>query len=136
MHGYLVEEGHVDEAVVQHQGLPCTEQLSEQSSNVDSLVIGSSLTDRKKTVRIRCQRLLTKDTCNVKQEALLTLLLPLQYGIPEEYCLLKSKPCCTRNCTDCGSMTYSSEHSRVTLYTCTRYVSAACGRHKGANFRD
>lgn len=44
-----------------------------------------------------------------------------------EYCLLKSKPCWTRNWTDWGSMTYSSEHSKVRLYTCTRYVSAAWG---------
>lgn len=46
MRCYLVKEGHVDEAVVQNQGLPGTEQLGEQSSNVDSLVIGSSLSDR------------------------------------------------------------------------------------------
>lgn len=54
MRCYLVKEGHVDEAVVEHQGLPCTEKFSEQSSDVDSLVVGSSLTDRKKTVSNHC----------------------------------------------------------------------------------
>lgn len=65
-----------------------------------------------------------------KHESLLTLLLPLQYGIPRAYCLLKSNPCCTRNWTDWGSMMYSSEHNRVRLYTCTRYVSAVCSGDK------
>lgn len=59
-----------------------------------------------------------------KRFRFLTLLLPLQYGIPRPYCLLKSNPCSTRNLTDWGSMMYSSEHSRVRLYTWTRYVSA------------
>lgn len=44
---YLVQEGHVDEAVVEHQGLLCTEQFSEQCPDVNSLVISSSLTGRK-----------------------------------------------------------------------------------------
>lgn len=58
---YLVKEGHVDEAVVENQGLPCTEQLGEQRSNVDSLVIGPSLTDKEKTVS---NRWLMTDTCS------------------------------------------------------------------------
>lgn len=48
---------------MEHQRLPCTEQLGKQSSDVDSLVVGSSLSDSKETGSDHRRRPLTKDSC-------------------------------------------------------------------------
>lgn len=120
---YLVKEGHVDEAVVQNQGSLGPQQFYEQSPDVHALVIRTALirTNSRETAINECKREVRHSAAG----SAVTLSLPLRYGIPMEYCLLKSKPCWTRNWTDWGSMTYSSEHSKVRLYTWTRYVSGA-----------
>lgn len=48
---YLVQEGHVDEAVVEHQRFLCTKQLSEQRSDMDPTVIRSSLGNKNQCTR-------------------------------------------------------------------------------------
>lgn len=40
---YLVKEGDVDEAVVEHQGFPGPQQFSEQRPDVDTVVVWPSL---------------------------------------------------------------------------------------------
>ena len=57
----------------------------------------------------RCVACCSLRTCE------LTFSFPRWYEMPAEYCLLKSKPCSTRNLRAPGSTMQSSEHSNITL---------------------
>lgn len=109
---------------MQNQGSLGPQQFCEQSPDVHAPVIRTALI-RTNSRDGGGDKRVQREVRHSAAGRAVTLSLPLRYGIPMEYCLLKSKPCWTRNWTDWGSITYSSEHSKVRLYTWTRYVSGA-----------
>ena len=48
---YLVEEGHVYESIVEHQGSPGSEQLSKQRPHADPVVVCPALRTERETQR-------------------------------------------------------------------------------------